>query len=397
MKKLLSVAALILVAATSQAQHYCVNGSAEGLPDGITLQLVPMSHDQEKPIAEATVSDGHFRFEGDIPSEMNGVGEGICVSITVKDSNGAEYFILEPGTTTITLTAVADSQPTDEVQRYRFDHVSISGSPLTDRLNGYKARRAQLDQLYTAYNERHKDVEEKLIAARNAKDNELVKAIQASDEWKALMADESEFFKTVEETYTAIINENRDTYWGPMMALYLMSYFTKDNKPLFDSFSVEAQQSWYGKKMRDEIMPAGDIGEPAKELTVRDDSGKMLTLKELSQGKRIVLIDFWASWCRPCRNEIPNVKKQYELYKDRGFEVVSISIDKKEDAWRKALKEENLEWPNFRDTEGAADLYKVRSIPAMFLINAETQRVIAFGEDARGESLAEILAAIFAL
>ena len=77
--------------------------------------------------------------------------------------------------------------------------------------------------------------------------------------------------------------------------------------------------------------------------------------------------------------------------------MVSISIDKKEDAWRKALKEENLEWPNFRDTEGAADLYKVRSIPAMFLINAETQRVIAFGEDARGESLAEILADIFAL
>ncbi|MBQ1485569.1 MAG: TlpA family protein disulfide reductase, partial [Muribaculaceae bacterium] len=151
----------------------------------------------------------------------------------------------------------------------------------------------------------------------------------------------------------------------------------------------------YGKKMIDEIMPAGDTGQKAKQLTVKGDDGKELTLEDLAQGKKLLLIDFWASWCGPCRKEIPNVKKLYDLYKDKGFEVVSISIDKNEAAWRKALQQEQLQWPNFLDTMGAADAYKVRSIPAMFLIDAETLTVIESGEYARGEFLAQKLAELF--
>jgi hypothetical protein len=77
---------------------------------------------------------------------------------------------------------------------------------------------------------------------------------------------------------------------------------------------------------------------------------------------------------------------------DKGLEVVSISIDESESAWRKALEQEQLQWPNFLDSMGAADAYKVRTIPAMFLLNAEDLTVIASGEDARGEALAQKLA-----
>jgi peroxiredoxin len=83
---------------------------------------------------------------------------------------------------------------------------------------------------------------------------------------------------------------------------------------------------------------------------------------------------------------------QMEAFKDKGFEVVSISIDKNEAAWRKAVEQEQLQWPNFLDTMGAAAAYKVRSIPAMFLLDAENLTVIASGEDARGEALAQKLA-----
>ena len=108
-----------------------------------------------------------------------------------------------------------------------------------------------------------------------------------------------------------------------------------------------------------------------------------------------MLVDFWASWCGPCRREIPNVKRQYELYKDKGFEVISISIDKSEAAWRKAVEEEKLQWPNFIDKTNVAKTYSVRSIPSMFLIDTATMDIIASGEAARGEQLAKKLAELF--
>ena len=104
-------------------------------------------------------------------------------------------------------------------------------------------------------------------------------------------------------------------------------------------------------------------------------------------------MDFWASWCGPCRREIPNVKKQYERYKDNGFEVISISIDKDEQAWKKALEEENLPWPNFLDREGISDIYKIKSIPAMFLMKSDGT-IIAESTDARGEALSKRLSSM---
>ena len=108
-----------------------------------------------------------------------------------------------------------------------------------------------------------------------------------------------------------------------------------------------------------------------------------------------MLVDFWASWCGPCRREIPNVKRQYELYKDKGFEVISISIDKNETAWKKAVEEEKLLWPNFIDKTNVAKTYSVRSVPSMFLIDTATMDIIASGEAARGENLAKKLAELF--
>ena len=89
------------------------------------------------------------------------------------------------------------------------------------------------------------------------------------------------------------------------------------------------------------------------------------------------------------------MKRQYELYKDKGFEVISISIDKSEEAWRKAVKEEQLQWPNFIDKTNVAKTYSVRSVPSMFLIDTTTMDIIASGDAARGEKLANKLAELF--
>ena len=372
--------------ACAQEQQYRVSGTISGLPDGTVLQLTPISHDNDPVVGEATLQGGKFEFKGtrEFP---------LCVRLNVKDSYGGQNFMLE--NTNITIDGEAkqngESQGTPV---YRF-YTKVTGSPLTEKLEGYIARRNELDADHTAYYEKYDKVVQEYSAARQARDKAKMDEIANSDEYKAFAQAEHDFFAKVEKTFTDIINENKDTYWGPMMAIYLYSYFTTEQKPLFESFSKEAQESYYGKKMIDEIMPAGNTGEPAKELKVKSEDGKELTLAQLCEGKKVLLVDFWASWCGPCRKEIPNVKQQYALYKDKGFEVVSISIDKNLDAWKKALAEEKLEWPNFHDKLGAADLYKVRSIPAMFLIDAETKAVICSGEDARGTALAAKLAELF--
>lgn len=122
------------------------------------------------------------------------------------------------------------------------------------------------------------------------------------------------------------------------------------------------------------------IGEKAPELAYKDPEGNVRKLSDL-QGN-IVLVDFWASWCRPCRYENPNLVKAYKKYKDAnfknadGFEIYSVSLDRKKDDWVKAIKQDNLTWDNhvsdlkFWQSEAAAK-YGVTGIPASFLVDSE--------------------------
>jgi thiol-disulfide isomerase/thioredoxin len=119
--------------------------------------------------------------------------------------------------------------------------------------------------------------------------------------------------------------------------------------------------------------------------------GKARKLSDL-KGK-VVLIDFWASWCGPCRRENPNVVRAYQQYKSKGFEVFSVSLDKAKEPWEKAIEQDGLVWPNHvSDLAGwsnvAAAAYGVTAIPATFLIDQEGKVVAT---NLRGPALANKL------
>lgn len=132
-----------------------------------------------------------------------------------------------------------------------------------------------------------------------------------------------------------------------------------------------------------------------KELTMQDMNGKTVKLSDWAGKGKYVLVDFWASWCGPCRMEMPNVVKAYNDFKDKNFEVVGVSFDQKKDAWTAAVKQLGMTWPQMSDLKGwqsaAHDVYGINSIPANILLDPKG-KIIA--TDLRGENLQKELAKV---
>lgn len=144
--------------------------------------------------------------------------------------------------------------------------------------------------------------------------------------------------------------------------------------------------------MSSTFAPAPGLGSEAPDFTLESPKGKKLKLSKL-RGK-MVLIDFWASWCRPCRGENPNVVQAYEKYHDKkfkngkGFEIYSVSLDRTEEPWKKAIEDDDLTWKYHGwDKEGkVASMYGVTSIPKAFLIDGDGN-IVAMGSEVRGMQL----------
>ncbi len=141
-------------------------------------------------------------------------------------------------------------------------------------------------------------------------------------------------------------------------------------------------------------MKATAIGQPAPEISLPDPSGKVIPLSSM-KGK-YVLVDFWAKWCGPCRRENPNVVRAYKKYKDRGFTVYGVSLDRSKDDWEKAIAEDGLTWTHVSDLKywqsEAARTYNISSIPFSVLLDPNG---IIIGKNLRDKALDDKLAEIF--
>lgn len=195
-----------------------------------------------------------------------------------------------------------------------------------------------------------------------------------------------------------MLEENKNT----LMSAFLVTYFDNDietyfelfktvDHALIDKYSDNQFVKYIDSKVKSHIGP----GIMAPEIAMKDPDGVERKLSDL-RGK-VVMIDFWASWCRPCRMENPNVVKLYKRYHDKGFEIYSVSLDKDRRQWLLAIEQDGLEWPNHVSdlkgwTSSGGATYGIMSVPSTVLVDREG-RIIA--RNLRGAELANKLKEIF--
>lgn len=368
------------------ATEAVVTATLNGIPDGTVIEVLPSAtHRTEKAVATAAVKDGKVVLT--IP-----VTEARQFGVLPKDGYYLFHLVTCGGES---VSVTLDAQPYgDEQDKFMSSNIKITGSPMNAEFDKrFTSVRASLDDLYQSYHDQYKDVLDEKDAAWRAKDSVKYKEILASARYKEFAKAEDDFFHTVESTYKQMFRDNADSWWGALVMLNAYSYFTEEQKADWDLLSDAAKTSFYGKILDEQINPKGFKGENLPTFDLQQVDGSKQPMASAVESARYYLVDFWASWCGPCRKEIPNLKALYELYKGKGLQIVSVSIDKDEAAWKKALGEEKLPWPNGIDRAGIADAYKVKFIPAIFLVDGATGKCIA--ENIRGEELATKLADLF--
>lgn len=177
------------------------------------------------------------------------------------------------------------------------------------------------------------------------------------------------------------------------LSTYSTTFGKKRTKELFDQFSKENETSKYGKIIKTyiELNKEPKIGEQFIDFEMADLNGNPQRLSDL-KGKTIFL-DFWASWCAPCRKENSNLVRNYMKFKSKGFEIFAVSLDENKDHWIKAIERDNLNWYHVNDLKGSGNkatlIYGVEGIPDNFLID---ENGIIIGRNLRGKELNEKLA-----
>jgi len=365
----LPVAVMLLAIASVLSAFYLpvgflIKGHIVGVNTGEVSITYPQANGE---ITDSVkITNGDFSFKGHLD-------EPVLITLKLTGIKTQLYFFGE--NSNISILAKKDSL-------YKG---AVTGSAVNDEwkkyLAGYKAVTTYAGTYY------HKsDSVNKLFAG---KPDSAAKAY-LKEENKKLLALDMRF-------HTAFFSENPSSVICPyVLNTHFIPYFQFDEaRQLFAILTPAVKASYYGKQVQQsfDIEKRSGIG-ARPDFTMADVNGKPIKLS--SYRGKYVLVDFWASWCAPCRRENPNVLANYKKYHDKGFEVLGVSLDSKKEPWVKAIEMDGLTWTHVSDLKGwknaAAEEFGVKVVPSNFLLDRDG-RVVA--KNVREKDLGNKLKSIF--
>jgi peroxiredoxin len=348
---------VIFLACSSNDNEFKINGSVD-LKDGDMIYRVVADANQQPLIVDSTaVVDGAFK--------MSGITESPDINFfSVQNVRGNFPFVIESGDIRVSL--YKDSLMSSKAL----------GTVSNDAFMKYKS---ETKVFINSMNDIGRDLQQ----ANIARDSLL--AVDLQDQYK----DVQDQIKSYEIRF---IQENPDSYVSALiLERFVMTkqMSSEEAKSMFDNLTPRIRESKTGAKLDEALntpTPPAEVGQIAPDFEGPGPTGQLVKLQE-NLGK-VTIVDFWASWCRPCRVENPNLVKTYNKLKAKGLNVVGVSLDKSKDNWIKAIEDDGLQWSHVSHlqywNEPIAKAYQVRSIPATFILD-QNGKILA--KNLRGKAL----------
>jgi peroxiredoxin len=384
-KKLFPYLFLVLVFAACKNNVAFISGTIVNPVNGAYIYLDELKSNELKPVDSVRVSsDGKFSFKREIKQPS--------FYLLKSTDNNFLTMLIEPGEK-LTLKAQNDSL------NYP---ISLNGSTGTELMTEYnKTLRATINKLTGLNN----------IYTQNVDKPELPKVVESLDSLAQIYLSEINVYtkKYIDDNLKSLVSLVA-LYQQVAPSVYVMnpskdlSYFIKVDSSMFSLYpdyepvtSLHEQVKEMVAKMKGETNagPASASGAIAPDISLPTPEGD--TIKLSSTRGSVVLLDFWASWCTPCRKENPNLLNVYNIYHKRGFQIYQVSLDKTKESWVKGIQDDHLDkWIHVSDIQYwnsiVVPLYKIESIPCNYLLDKDG-RIIA--SNLRGEKLQNKLAELF--
>ncbi|MBT8310190.1 MAG: AhpC/TSA family protein [Flavobacteriaceae bacterium] len=365
LQRILVILVVVLSFSCEQEKtSYTVTGTATGVADGTEVKLQELLNNRPVLLMSTKVENEAFSFEGAIEKKD-------LHFLTINGLSGNIPFILENDDIDII------------VDKENLSNTILKGTKENELLNSYSKELMRISQLNQELGRRYQSAQQK-------RETELVAAIRKSfDSLKGVQSDYEINF----------VEDNSNAFMSAMVLERMMhskSYPELKIKELYDALPEEVKQSGPGKNIDKFLIPmlATAEGAIAPNFEAPDPDGNIISLKDITSENKVTLVDFWAAWCGPCRKENPNLVRVYKNYKDKGLEIIGVSLDgssRQTDpkaAWLKAIEDDGLTWKQvshlkyFQDP--IAKSYNINAIPASFILDSEG-KIIA--KKLRGQAL----------
>ncbi|MGJ8665793.1 MAG: redoxin domain-containing protein [Patiriisocius sp.] len=356
------ISAITLISCGGNSDTYTLSGTATGIADDTPVMVYTIEDNQTKILDTLTIKDGKFSGQfakSDTPT----------VNYLMVNNSSVLFF---PESEDLTATIYKDS----------IQASIVTGNAQNEAYQNFKNKQI-------SFAKKTQRIQTEYQAARSANDNEQIAKLQRES---LALRDEQNNLQS------NFAKENPNSLFALMLVSEMLNKKTInaiEAADLIDNFSPKIAATDMAKEIKAVAanIKNSDVGGTAPAFSAKTPDGKELALKD-AMGK-YTIIDFWASWCRPCRAENPNVVKVYEQYHDKGLNIISVSLDKagQEERWVKAIADDNMDWYHVSNLmawqDPIAKDYSVRSIPATFLLD---ENGVIIAKNLRGPALGQKIA-----